>query len=279
MKSADFSLERNTMPAAREAVIQLGPWQMALLALPIAALVIVSLILRMGIERRVLLASVRAMVQLLLVGLIIGWVFDRSRWYWVVGLLAAMTLIAAVTAVRQARVRLRGLIGLMTIVLGAMTALTLAFLTQAVIGVHQWDARYLVPLGGMLLGNAMTAATLAVERLTSDLKRQGGDVEVLLAMGASPAQATRQILRNAVRAALTPTINAMLIVGIVKLPGMMTGQMLGGSGPMQAALYQMLILVGILFCDAGASMLTILLLYRRFFTSAWQLDRAKLRHA
>jgi putative ABC transport system permease protein len=76
---------------------------------------------------------------------------------------------------------------------------------------------------------------------------------------------------------LTPTLNAMLVVGVVKLPGMMTGQMLGGSIPFQAALYQLLILSGILFCDSLAATLSAGLLYRRFFTKAWQLDRAVLR--
>jgi putative ABC transport system permease protein len=128
----------------------------------------------------------------------------------------------------------------------------------------------------MMLGNAMTAATLAVERVTSDLTRERGDVEVYLALGASPAQAAHPALRRAVAAALTPTLNAMLVVGVVKLPGMMTGQILGGSEPFQAAVYQLLILSGILFGDSLAATLSAVLWYRRLFTPAWQLDRVAL---
>ncbi len=260
-------------------MIELNWLSVALLLVPVAVLIVVSLVTRMGLSGRVSLATLRSLAQLLLVGLVIGWVFDNSRWFWVIGLLSLMTLIAAFTARRQAGVKTRGLFGLIALVLAVMTTLTLVYMTQAVMGLRQWDARYLVPLGGMLLGNAMTAATLAVERLASDLKRDGGDIEVLLSLGASPGQAVRPLVRSAVKAALTPTINAMLIVGIVKLPGMMTGQMLGGADPMQAALYQFLILVGILFCDAGSASLTMWLLYRRFFTDAWQLDRARLHKA
>lgn len=255
----------------------LGLVQVLLILIPIAVVVSLSLALRLGQVRRVSVATARAVVQLLAVGLIIGWVFERNTWYWIVGLLLVMASIAGFTAAgRMGGSRLR-LSWLMSLILGGVTAVALIYYTQVVIGLRQWDARYFIPLGGMLLGNAMTAATLAVERVSSDLAREQNDVEVYLSLGASPWQASRPAVRRAVGAALTPTINAMLVVGVVKLPGMMTGQMLGGSEPFQAALYQLMILSGILFCDSMAATLSAGLLYRRFFTGAWQLDRAELR--
>jgi putative ABC transport system permease protein len=164
----------------------------------------------------------------------------------------------------------------MTLALGAVTAAALLYLTQVVIGVTGWEARYWIPLGGMLLGNAMTAAVLAVERLGSEINATRRDVEAMLCMGASPAQATHGPFRRAIAAAMTPTLNAMMIVGVVKLPGMMTGQMLGGSQPMQAAMYQLLILVGILTCDMLAATAMAWLMRRRYFTPAEQLDVAML---
>jgi putative ABC transport system permease protein len=167
--------------------------------------------------------------------------------------------------------------GMMSLLLGGVTAVALLYYTQVVIGLDGWQARYFIPLGGMLLGNAMTAATLAVERITSDVAREHADVEVYLSLGASPAQAAHSAMRRAVSAALTPTINAMLLIGVVKLPGMMTGQMLGGSPPFQAALYQLLIIAGILFGDGLSATLSARAAYRRLFTPAWQLDRDALR--
>ena len=255
----------------------LGLIEVLLVLIPIAVVISLGLALRLGQVRRVSIATARAVVQLLAVGLIIGWVFERNTWYWVVGLLLIMASIAGYTAAgRMGGGRLR-LAWLMSLVLGGVTAVALLYYTQVVIGLDEWDARYFIPLGGMLLGNAMTAATLAVERVTSDISREQNDVEVYLSLGASPWQAARPAMRRAIGAALTPTINAMLVVGVVKLPGMMTGQMLGGSIPFQAALYQLLILSGILFCDSLAATLSAGLLYRRFFTKAWQLDRTVLR--
>jgi len=255
----------------------LGLVEVLLVLIPIAVVVSLSLALRLGQARRVSIATARAVVQLLAVGLVIGWVFERNNWYWVVGLLLIMASIAGYTAAgRMGGGQLR-LSWLMSLILGGVTAVALLYYTQVVIGLDEWDARYFIPLGGMLLGNAMTAATLAVERVTSDISREQQDVEVYLSLGASPWQAARPAMRRAIGAALTPTLNAMLVVGVVKLPGMMTGQMLGGSIPFQAALYQLLILSGILFCDSLAATLSAGLLYRRFFTMAWQLDRAVLR--
>jgi putative ABC transport system permease protein len=255
----------------------LGLAEVLLVLIPVVVVVAISVAFKLGQVRRISIATARSVVQLLAVGLVIGWVFERNTWYWVVGLLTLMTLVAGFTAAGRMGYRVGRLSWVMSFVLGSVTAVALLYYTQVVIGIHAWDSRYLIPLGGMMLGNAMTAAALAVERITSDLLREHGDVEVYLALGGSPWQAALPAMRRAVAAALTPTINAMLVVGIVKLPGMMTGQMLGGSGPFQAALYQLLILTGIVFCDSLSATLSVLIVRRGLFTRAWQLDRDALR--
>jgi putative ABC transport system permease protein len=257
-------------------LLELGPLQLLLLAVPVAVVLAVSAALRLGQVRRVVVASVRAVVQLVAAGLVIGWVFRQQGAVTVLALLAVMTVIAGFTGATQAGRRVAGTAWWMTGVLGLSMGLTLAFLARVVIGVESWDPRYLVPLGGMLLGNAMTAATLAAERLGDELARSRGDVEVYLSLGASPWQAIHPSLRRALGAALTPTVNAMMVVGVVKLPGMMSGQLLGGSAPLQAAFYQLLILVGILLGDTLSATATSVILSRRFFTPAWRLDRRAL---
>ncbi len=255
-------------------------WHLLLLALPVAVVISVSVALKLGQVKRVSIATIRALVQLVSVGLIIGWVFTHNTWYWIIGLLIVMTLIAAITAGSQVGKWFKSVTGsslLLSLILGGVTGAMLLYLGEAVIGVKGWDARYLIPIGGMLLGNAMTAAVLACERIGSEMRQRAGDVEAYLALGASPWQASHPIVRHAITAALTPTLNAMMIVGVVKLPGMMTGQMLGGSVPFQAAMYQLLILIGILTCDTLTATTISILLYRRFFTRVWQLDRSALR--
>jgi putative ABC transport system permease protein len=257
-------------------VKSLGLLQVLLILLPVVVVLALSVALRLGQTRIISIATARAVVQLLAVGMIIGWVFRQSTWYWILGLLAVMLTIASLTAARRfGGGTLRGA-WVMSLVLGGVTGTALLYFGKVVVGLDRWDPRYLIPLGGMMLGNAMTAAMLAVERVTYDLSRDRADVEAYLALGASPAQAAHPAMRRAVAAALTPTLNAMMVMGVVKLPGMMTGQILGGSDPFQAAVYQLLILTGILFGDSLAATFSALLWYRRLFTPAWQLDHAAL---
>jgi putative ABC transport system permease protein len=259
------------------AVESLGLTEILLMLAPVAAIVALSLALRLGQARRISIATARSVVQLLAIGLIIGFVFESSAWYWVLGLLVVMTLVAGFTAAGQSGLSSLRTGWLLSLILGGVTGAALVYYTRGVVGIREWDARYVVPLGGMMLGNAMTAATLSVERIGSELARSGREVEAYLALGASPRQATASVFRRAVGAALTPTVNAMMVVGIVKLPGMMTGQMLGGTAPFQAAIYQLMILTAILFCDGLSATLSGVVFRRGFFTSAWQLDRDALR--
>lgn len=259
-------------------LLSLGWLEVLLLLVMMAAAVGLSWWLRLGVTRTLALGTVRAVVQLSTVGYVIGWVFRQQTWYGVLGLLALMTLVAGYTGARRSGVRMPGMVWLFTAVLIAMSGVTLLYLTQAVLGIREWEPRYLIPLGGMLLGNTMNSATLAVERLASELRRDGGDVEALLALGASPGQATREARRTAIRAAITPSLNSMLTVGIVTLPGMMTGQMLGGTDPFQAAMYQLMITFGIAFCTLSGAALAVHALAPRFFTPALQLRKELLRN-
>lgn len=239
--------------------------------LMVAAVLGMNLWHRLGMERTLLLAAVRTVAQLTAVGFVIGWVFERSAWYLIVGLLVVMALVAAQAAAGRVRPRRRGMMLIFMATLTVVTLLTLLYVTQVVVGVHQWEPQYLIPLGGIVLGNAMTAGSLAAERLLSEVTAKRVQIESMLAMGARPARAVLPQVRTAVRAAITPIVNSMMIVGIVKLPGIMTGQMLGGQGPLQASLYQMVVMFMIVFGDSMAAIVIVLVLRGRLFTHAAQL--------
>src|SRR5947199_10091967 len=123
----------------------------------------------------------------------------------------------------------------------------------------------------MILGNAMTGAALAVERLSSEIRARRLQIEAALSLGATSRQAADAAVRAAVKAALVPTINAMMVVGIVQLPGMMTGQILGGAAPEQAVRYQMVVMYMLAAAVALTSATATLLAYRASFTPAHQL--------
>lgn len=255
------------------AILPIGLEAVIWLVLLMGAAIIISLILRLGLARDLAWGTARSTVQLTTIGFAIGWVFRQDTWYAVLGVLAVMTLIAGATAARRSGLRLPWQSLMFSALLAVVTALVLAYMTQLVLGVREWEPRYWIPLGGMLLGNAMNAVTLAADRLSGDLRRSAHDVEVRLALGASVDQAVHPLRRSAIRAALLPSINSMLTVGVVTLPGMMTGQMLGGTDPFQAAMYQLMITFGIMVCALLGSAAAAHLLTRRLFTNAAQLNR------
>lgn len=257
-------------------VIPLEWVEVALLLVMMVAVVGLSGWLRLGLGRDFALGTARSVVQLSTVGFVIGWVFRQQTGFVVLGILTAMCLMAGYTAARRCGEKMRGLTWVLTGVVALVSMVAVTYLALIVLGLREWDARYLIPLGGMLIGNAMNSATLAVERLGAELRGNAVEVETLLMLGASPRQAAEDARKTAIRAAINPTLNAMMTVGIVTLPGMMTGQLLGGTAPFQAAMYQLLILFGIAFCALNAAVLAVYAVAPRFFTPAWQLNQSIL---
>src|SRR6266571_7881289 len=152
------------------------------------------------------------------------------------------------------------------------SGLTLLYISTLVVRVAPWyNPQYLIPLFGMIVGSTMNAAAIAAERLASEVVARQAEIEAYLALGATYQQASQQSVRQALRAALIPTVNGLMVVGIVTLPGMMTGQILAGSSPLMAIRYQIVVA----FMQAGAVAITptiVTLWYRRtFFTPALQL--------
>ena len=117
-----------------------------------------------------------------------------------------------------------------------------------------------------LVGNAVNGVTLSIDRLYGEVRSHCNEVETLLSMGASPWEAVHELVREAIRAATTPTINALMVVGVVSLPGMMTGQILGGADPVEAARYQIVVMLMISCAAALGSMVLVGLSFRRLFT-------------
>lgn len=232
---------------------------------------------RLGIGGAFAIGAIRAVVQLVLVGYILVYLFAVSRWWLVLLAMLVMLLVATATATRRPakRVAVVNRRTLWTICVTAMffgSAMTLAYVTEVVLKVRPWyEPRYLIPLFGMIIGNVMNGAALAAERLTAEIENRRGEIEAYLALGADSARAAAEPVRRAQLAALLPTLNNLMVVGIVQLPGMMTGQILAGQSPLLAVRYQIVVQ----FMLAGATAITtaiVVLWYRRtFFTPADQL--------
>ncbi len=260
-----------TAPAS---VIDLSNWQLCLAVLLVGVVVVISARQALGLERDLVVGAVRTVVQLYLVGLILASVFAAGRWYWVVLVLLAMTLIATQAAVARLKNPIPGRYEIAAAAIGASTAITLAWVLVVVIRVRPWyEPQYAIPIAGMILGNAMTSAALAGDRLQSDLRARTDEVEALLALGFSGRDAVQPMARSAVRAAMIPTVSGMMTVGLVQLPGMMTGQILAGASPLLAIRYQIVVVFMLAVATSLSSLLFVRLAVRRYLTPAHQLRR------
>ena len=248
----------------------------ALSALLVVVVLVISRYQRLGLERSLLIGAARTFLQLALVGFVLAWVFHARTWYWTLLCLLVMAAVAVHTAVGRQEQRLPGLAALMAVSIAGGSFAVLAFVIKAVIRPDRWyEPQYVVPLAGMILGNGMTAAVLAVERLASEVRQRRLQIEAALSLGATARQAADPAVRAAARAAVIPTINAMMIVGVVQLPGMMTGQILGGQAPGDAVRYQILVMYMIAGAAALTSISATLLAQRSLFTAAHQLRDAE----
>src|SRR5215468_1567095 len=255
-------------------VMDLSWWQLALALLLVLVVAGVSLREHLGLERDLLIGAGRAIVQLYLVGLILATVFSAARWYWVLLILAAMAAIATHAAVSRLAKPIPGVYWIAATALTLSTAATLAYVIGMVIEPRPWwEPQYLIPIAGMILGNSMTSAALAGDRLQADLFSRLDEVEVRLALGFSRREAVQPLVRAAYRAAIIPAENGMMTVGVVQLPGMMTGQILAGASPLTAIRYQIVVVFMMAVATALGSLLFTRLAVGRYVTPAHQLRR------
>lgn len=246
---------------------------LSLIDVAIAATLIVvngalSVALSLDLERRLALAAVRTIVQLLLVGYVLGWVFAVDRWYVVLALMLLMTIIAGFAGAARGAHTYAGQRIDSLVSIWISTWLIAAVGLFAVMRIHPWyEPQYAIPILGMILGNTLTGVSLAIERMTEELTARRDRVDMALALGASRWEAARGAARHAARAGMIPTLNQMAVVGVVSLPGMMTGQVLAGQSPLQAVRYQIVIMFLIAAASALGTVGAVWLTYRRLFSA------------
>ncbi len=232
-----------------EGVIQLDTLGMVLALMLAFVPLMVSQLLRLRLHGQLLVSVGRMVLQLFLLGLLLEYLLAANHWYLTAIWLLVMLGSAAQSLLQRAGVRLPGLAPMVLVVLAAALGSVVLWCLILVIRPEPWfDARYLITLGGMILGNAMNGSTIALERLHSSLTSNSGrlEYETWLSLGATRAQALMPFRRQAAKAAMLPTVNSTATMGLVHIPGMMTGQILGGSNPVTAIAYQGMIMLAIL---------------------------------
>lgn len=227
---------------------------------------------RLGLELNLALATVRTILQLLVLGYVLDFIFALDNAWAVLGILVVMLTISAIIARNRITQTIPQLLPLVWGSILVSTTLTLIYTNVLIIQPDRWfEPQYVIPLAGMVLGNAMNAAAIAGERLVSTINASSLEIETHLSLGATPALAVTQYRKDAIRAGLIPTINQMMLIGIVTLPGIFTGQLLSGVNATEAASYQILIMFMVAFANLLTTLLVTWGLCRQFFNSAAQL--------
>lgn len=257
--------------------IELSNVQVAIAAAVILVNGLISLSLKLGLEKSLLIASLRTIVQLTLIGFVLKWVFEVDEPLVVLAILALMTVVAGLTAWKRIRFRYPGMMLNTLISMWASSWVVLAFAMVAVLQSEtSWsNPQYVIPLLGMLLGNTLNGITLGLGGVLTAFQTQRGEIEMLLSLGASRWEAASRPIQDSIRTGMIPIINSMMVVGLVSLPGMMTGQLLSGTDPIDAVKYQIVIMFLIASATALGVVGVVLGSYWRLFDSAhrFQYDR------
>jgi putative ABC transport system permease protein len=229
---------------------------------------------RLGLELNLAIATGRSILQLAVLGYVLDFIFALDNLWAVLVFLAVMLTITAIVARNRISQKIPYVLPLVWGAMFLSTFLTLVYTNFLIIQPDRWyEPRYIIPLAGMVLGNGMNAAAIAGERLVNSMNTFPMEIETHLSLGATPQQATNQYRKEAIRAALLPTINQMMLLGMVAIPGITTGQLLGGVTPSEAISYEILIILIVAVANLLITVLITKGLCRQFFNSAAQLIR------
>jgi putative ABC transport system permease protein len=261
-------------------MITLSNPDLAIAAILVLALALLSARLQADVSRQLLIAAARTAIQLTLIGLVLKTLFANVHLVWVTLMALFMLLVAGREVMARQKRRFRGwwgyALGTVSMFLSSFTVAVFALVV--ILGDTPWyTPQYAIPLLGMLLGNTMNGIAIAMDRLTTTAWEQREIIEARLMLGQSWDEAISAIRQQAIRSGLIPIINAMAAAGVVSLPGMMTGQILAGAPPVEAVKYQILIMFLITVGTGLGTLGAVTIGSRRLFDARQRLCLDRLR--
>lgn len=223
---------------------------------------------KLKLEKEVMIGVIRAVVQLVIVGYILKYIFGFKNPFFTTLLLLFMIFNAAKNAAKRGKVIRKGLIiSFLSITIGTLVTLAVLVLSKAI----QYEPYQIIPVSGMIIGNSMVALGLCYKQIASDFKNKREEVETKLSLGADILPSSIDIIRDSIKTGMLPTIDSAKTLGIVSLPGMMTGLILAGVPPMEAIKYQIMVTFMLLSTTSISSFIACYLSYRSFFNNRKQL--------
>lgn len=234
---------------------------------------------RLELEKTLLIGTIRSFAQLTLMGYVLTWFFKQEHWSFMVMLLFIMILIASYEGSRRQKQHIPHFFSAMLIALMGSAIFVLGTILFFILDVEPWYSPYAaIPIGGMIIGNGLNSSSLTANRFVGEMKHREREIETLLALGATPKEAVYEAMKVSIHSALIPNINGMMTVGLVQIPGVMTGQILAGIDPIIAVRYQIMIMYMWFTSSTLANLILLSLVYRQYFTKNMQLRRDLLRN-
>ncbi|KAG0560322.1 hypothetical protein KC19_10G171800 [Ceratodon purpureus] len=242
---------------------------------PVMALAVVAVAIgvsysqKLGIEKEMAYSIARAFLQLSIIGFVLEFIFTQTSGLWILLAYCLMVSVAGYTAGKRAKhVPNAGYVSGASILGG--TGLTMALLIG--LQVFPFTPRYIIPVAGMMVGNAMTVTGVTLKRMREDMRLQQGLIETALALGATPRQAALKQVRRALIVGLSPVLDNAKTVGLISLPGAMTGLIMGGASPMEAIQLQIVVMNMLLGAATFSGVLATYFSWPFFFTKTYQLE-------
>lgn len=237
-----------------------------------SVLVLVSLFFayfqKLKLEKEIVISVIRAIIQLVIVGYLLNYIFGMKSPIFTSFLLIFMTFNAANNAAKRGKGVKNGiLISFISIAVGSISTITILVLS----GVIKYEAYQIIPIGGMIISNSMVALGLSFKQMSSAFKNKREEVETKLSLGADILTSSIEIIRDSIKTGMLPTIDSTKTLGIVSLPGMMTGLILAGTSPVNAIKYQIIVVFMLLSTTAISSFIACYMSYRNFFNERKQL--------
>jgi len=249
-----------------EIQVALGRYAVALVLL--AALLIITKWQHIRIGNRLIIGTVRGTIQIILMGMILVYIFNLSDIFIMFVVLTFMAIFAAHTTASNLN-KIPGVFraSLPSLIVGPISVMAVSVL----LGVVEPVGEFVIPMGGMVIGNAMTIATLVIDRMWSNAQKQRNLIETALALGASPFQAVEETIRESIESGLLPNLNRYASLGIVSIPGLMSGMIIGGANPIVAALFQVMVFIMIFLSAVIVGLVISRIFLREMFNDRLQL--------
>ncbi|MDF2503613.1 iron export ABC transporter permease subunit FetB [Clostridium sp.] len=222
---------------------------------------------KLKLEKEIIIGVIRGIIQLIALGYVLNYIFGFKNPLFTTFLLVFMTFNAAYNAAKRGKVKNALVISFISITVGTISTLSILVFS----GTIKYEAYQIIPVSGMIISNAMVALGLCFKQMSSDFKNKREEVETKLSLGADILPSSIEIIRNAIKTGMLPTIDSTKTLGIVSMPGMMTGLILAGTSPVNAIKYQIIVMFMLLSTTAISSFIACYMCYSNFFNKRKQL--------